>query len=296
MKEVDTDPRRRAPRSVDSLQKLHGDSPTAFQQFADKVRQLHAFAAEQWRVQDVEHLAALGDATMREKQAQAGASSDPHHTALAHTQVRAQLQAMLQTLQPPAHIVAQSAPFRELLQRTGLATQADEAVLTRDGLSSFENDSLIAPSVRDELRLGYLVGDVRQVIRALDRKAHGLGEGDREVDASGAPITLNATARRLRAKRKKNVAPEEAEAVAEKALAVLRELREEIAWVPARHVWLKAAEDEVFATALAAVPKELFEETQAFSGIQDLRRGDGVFADRALERVGEAVARTPAKR
>jgi hypothetical protein len=90
------------------------------------------------------------------------------------------------------------------------------------------------------------------------------------------------------------VTKEEAEELSSMALDIMRTLREEYAprWAPAQQPWfLNAADQEVYNILLSVVPEGLFQETQSYGEMQNLRAGNEVFTLRAADKIGEAVKR-----
>lgn len=89
--------------------------------------------------------------------------------------------------------------------------------------------------------------------------------------------------------------PEDVELVADRAYVLLRELRNELSpsWKPEEVPrWLNAGDRYVFDVALAAIPKELFEATAGYQGIQDLRKQQQAFTLRAADQVMQGAKRS----
>ncbi|HSI05012.1 MAG TPA: hypothetical protein VLC93_11060, partial [Myxococcota bacterium] len=89
---------------------------------------------------------------------------------------------------------------------------------------------------------------------------------------------------RRRKRRGEELEPDDIELVADRAYVLMRELRNELSpsWKPEEVPrWLNAGDKYVFDMALASVPKELFEATAGYQGIQDLRKQQSAFTLRA---------------
>ena len=99
---------------------------------------------------------------------------------------------------------------------------------------------------------------------------------------------------RRKKRRGEEVEPADVELVADRAFVLMQQLREQLSpsWKPEEIPrWISSGDKYVFDLALAAVPKELFEQTNAFQGIQDLRKQQQVFTLRAEDRTAEAARR-----
>jgi hypothetical protein len=99
---------------------------------------------------------------------------------------------------------------------------------------------------------------------------------------------------RRKKRRGEPVEPQDVELVAERAHTLIKELRNELApsWKPEDVPrWLNAGDKYVYDLALATVPKELFEQTNGWEGIQDLRKQQQVFTLRAADQTSEAARR-----
>lgn len=100
---------------------------------------------------------------------------------------------------------------------------------------------------------------------------------------------------RRRKRKGEDLEPEDVELVADRAYVLLRELRNELSpsWKPEEIPrWLNAGERYVFDVALASIPKELFEATASYQGIQDLRQSQQAFTLRAAEQMMQGAKRT----
>ncbi len=100
---------------------------------------------------------------------------------------------------------------------------------------------------------------------------------------------------RRRKRRGEELEPDDIELVADRAYVLMRELRNELSpsWKPEEVPrWLNAGDKYVFDLALATVPKELFEATAGYQGIQDLRKQQSVFTLRAAEQMAQGVRRS----
>ena len=106
-------------------------------------------------------------------------------------------------------------------------------------------------------------------------------------------LTFKQSAKNLK-RSKQPMTPEGVEDLSQKGLETMQSLREEIAprWAPTQQPWLlNQADNEVYHTCLASVPKELFESTEAFQGMQQLRRGEAAFSARAADATTEALGK-----
>lgn len=119
------------------------------------------------------------------------------------------------------------------------------------------------------------------------------------AETDPAKLTMHHICDEVRRKKRRGepVEPQDVELVAERAFTLIRELRNELApsWKPEDVPrWLNAGDKYVYDLALAAVPKELFEQTNGWEGIQDLRKQQHVFTLRAADQTAEAARRKDA--
>jgi hypothetical protein len=219
---------------------------------------------------------------------------------------KAQMRAMLQTVQMP-EALKQSPEYLKLTKQMAPKDPHGDQ-------SAFERKT----AIRGKTRADLLEKQVHEAVRLADqaaakqRVASAQKAAADKVSIEQAQKTFLQMVKQMRKKKKPGAAdaagPEsvgddaplpavtkdEAEELAQLALEAMQALRAEIApkWAPGQQPWLlNAADKEVFETCLAIIPKELFEQTQAFAGIQDLRRGEGAFTDRAPARTEDAVRR-----
>ena len=116
------------------------------------------------------------------------------------------------------------------------------------------------------------------------------------AETEPAKLTFHHICDEVRRKRRRGepVPPQDVELVAERAFTLIKELRNELApsWKPEDVPrWLNAGDKYVFDLALATVPKELFEQTNGWEGIQDLRKQQHVFTLRAADQTADAARR-----
>ncbi len=201
----------------------------------------------------------------------------------------------------------------------------------RDDKNTFARGTQMNATVRKEVHLGEVkrwvskvdtkVGTIAPRV-GLNAKKVGPGKNDDTVDAdekrdssstaevgavaSADSVTDEKEAEKLTfhnvcdglRRRKRGgeaVDPDDVELVADRAYVLMRELRNELSpsWKPEEVPrWLNAGDKYVFDVALAIVPKELFEATAGYEGIQDLRKQQSVLTLRAAEQMAQGVRRT----
>ena len=281
-------------------------------EFVKKVQRLAQGKASAWTPHTVKELTKLVAQVLEQlrKQAAAADPSNPFAQHQALENVRAMMRQLMLTLNPPQEVV-DNPDFQELMD----TLRPKAAKLHKTG---FERETLMKGQVRADVLNQQVADAVHKADRlAIDKRvAHVRQTGGDRVAVENASKSLLALARviqRRRKKRKKKaggsgetveaaaiaaeeeiMTAEEAELLAGLALDVMRTLREEIAprWAPDKQPWLlNAADNEVYNILLAVADKELFEETEAFGDMQNLRAGQEVFTLRAADKVGEAVSR-----
>ncbi|MEK7705299.1 MAG: hypothetical protein AAB426_10095 [Myxococcota bacterium] len=301
-----TEGRSRTQRLVDMFQRLAGTAEPAdpMTRFANKIRDMLRAEPGKLTTSDYRLLLSL----VREVNAQTAAAEGSANAFAQHQaaeNAKAQMRGLTQSLEPPPELVdtpEHVALLRELTPETFHTQQ-----------SSFERQTLLRGKVRTDV-LNRQVNDAVQEASKLAaervlsaRHAHGDA-----LATGGTTLTLAQRVRQLRLRKKKRkrevknadaidatdepaeITPAEVDELATLALETMRILREEMAprWAPDQQPWLlQAADREVFDIILAVIPRELFEETAAFQGIQDLRSRQGVLTLRAADRTTEAVRR-----
>ncbi|MBC7794800.1 MAG: hypothetical protein H7Z43_13935 [Clostridia bacterium] len=120
------------------------------------------------------------------------------------------------------------------------------------------------------------------------------------AETDPAKLTFHYVCDDVRRKKRRGepVEPQDVELVADRAFVLLKELRNELApsWKPEDVPrWLNAGDKYIYDLALASVPKELFEQTNGWDGIQDLRKQQQVFTLRAADQTSESMRRVTAK-
>jgi hypothetical protein len=270
------------------------DQSTMLALLADKVRQLNRKPPGEWTADDYRELERLAEKLLA--QAEALGQHDPNNPfarQLLVEQAKTQLRMLLQTLQPPP----------ELLDAFTFLWAKARGSADFDG-SSYAKKTLMNQRVRRDVmnqKMEEAVdeADTKAALRrveALTRDGGKPGGGHESADEAPDPKQTLKHSLRLLKKKRRTVAIAEAEDAAGKALDVLRMLREEVAprWAPETQPWLlQTADTHVFQTVLAVIPDELFRETAAYQGMQDLRAGEHAFTSRARQRFLDGVARRP---
>ena len=250
-----------------------------------------------------------------EAQAQANNPSNPYAQSQIVARGRDRVRVLLESLDPPPE-VSDSAEFRELMELLAPAG----AYTPFAAQTSFDRRSMLQNGFRKQFL-------ARQVNEAIDRASKLAAQRAKNsaarpsadaVDPAVAAMTLSQMARYFRKKSLKGKKEAEAEAAdvgvetdavefdeplftdeevelfAQRALETMQALREEIApqWSPDQQPWLvNQADEEVFGIVLAAIPQELFKQTEAYQQMQNLRSGEEVFTLRAADRTTEAAGR-----
>jgi hypothetical protein len=280
----------------------------AFRQFAKQATSLARIKAAAWTVRQINALRNLLDRAIAEAEARAElvGVNNPYAKQQALENVLGQLRKIMAALEPPPEI-AESEEFQALMKKLGphLPDRNESDFSRRSIMSKKVRSDVLNRQVNEAVRLA----DKRAARQRADRMA-AAGASVQEIQSAAA--TLQQLARMLKKRRKKkkgNVAEpdevaeagseyeltvEDAEELAFMGLELMQTLREELApaWSPEQQPWMvNAADNEVYAIILAAIPKELFEETQAFGKMQDLRAGQEVFTLRAADKLSEAARR-----
>jgi hypothetical protein len=269
-----------------------GDSP--FFALTSKVRQLNRKPPGDWDTDDYRELERLAEMLLAHAERIAGRDpNNPHLRQQSVEQAKMQLRMLLQTLQPPP----------ELLESfTNLWAKARG--LPNFEISTFARKTLMNDRVRRDVMNLKMEESVDQAdrlateqrVQAIDPDPEEQSEGeqpgaDDEGDLRGK--TLKVALRQLKKKRR-TIGAHEVNEVAQKALDLLRMLRESVApsWAPETQPWLlQTADTHVFQSVLAVIPEQLFRETTAYEGMQKLRAGEHTFGTRAAARLEEGLAR-----
>jgi len=288
-----------------------GDDEDLRAEFVKKVQRLAQGKGSAWTPHTVKDLTKLV-AKILEQLRKDAARADPSNPFAQHQaleNIRAMMRQLMMTMNPPQEVI-DNPEFQELMDQL----RPKAAKLHKTG---FERETMMKGQVRSDVLNRQVSEAVNQADRlATDKRIATIKQtgGDRLAieNASKSLLAMARVIQRRKKKRKKAVdesgeagevaetAPEEeltkeeAELLASLALDVMRTLREEIAprWAPDKQPWLmNAADNEVYAILLAVADRELFEETEAFGDMQDLRTGQEVFTLRAADKVGEAVSR-----
>lgn len=283
----------------------------AFRQFAKLATSLARIKAAAWTVREINALRNLLDRAIAEAEARAEliGVNNPYAKQQALENVLGQLRKIMAALEPPPEI-AESEEFQALMKKLG-------PDLPDRNTSDFSRRSIMSKKVRSDV----LNRQVNEAVRLADKRAArqradrmaAAGASVEEIQSAAA--TLQQLARMLKKRRKKKkkkkrsveepdevaeagseyeLTVEDAEELATMGLELMRTLRDELApaWSPEHQPWMvNAADNEVYAIILAAIPKELFEETQAFGKMQDLRAGQEVFTLRAADKLSDGARR-----
>lgn len=279
--------RGRGAKLVGLFQSFSGGSrgATAMQRFAGRVQGMRGKHASRVGKMDTTRLHELVDEALNEATAKAEEKfgKKNYEIVRAIESTKQQLKNMLDSVPPE---VTESEEFQALLRKLH-PRDAD-----RDA-SNFARGTLLRGAQRREVQLG----EVGRWVEKVDTKANGARvEGPEEEAGDDEPLTFHDAVDSVRRKRRRGeeVEPSDVELVGNRALTVMRALREELSpsWKPEeRSRWLNAGDKYVYDLALAAVPKELFEQTNAYQGMQRLRTGEQVFTLRAAEGTAEAAKR-----
>ncbi len=273
---------------------LH-ESDASLAGLAGKVRALNDKPPGEWTTDDYRELERLVELLLAQTEALSRKqdSANAHALAQAVEQTKLQLRMLLQTLQPPPELLDQ---FMGLWTRVRGAPNFDVSTFVRRTLMNarVRNDVMnqkMEESVDEADRLA-----TERRVKAISRDDRGQGQPDTPPE-DGEPDkrrSLKLTLRQLKKKRR-TIGVAEAGDVAGKALETMRMLREQVVprWAPETQPWLlQTADTHVFSTVLAVIPEELFRETAAYQGMQNLRAGEHAFAGRAASRIEQGAART----
>ncbi len=286
---------------------------TAISDFAQEIQNLSGMDEAEWEGKDFKKLDKLALKAMDQagEEAQELMQGNKHAVSQARKQAQSNMRKLAQALNPPPDVL-ESEEFAALSKKLGLRRGPRED-------SSFSRGSNLTGKVKADVRNATASAAVEKadVVATRNRVKELEDAGASEEELALAKKSFGRSIRELlRKKRKQEVKQADVEDVAVKTLGTmevlskaltpptaqadpasldaLKALREEIvpAWKPDSQPWLKhATMSEVYDTALAASPKELFSQTSAWDKIQDLRAGQAVLAPRAEGRIAEAVSR-----
>ena len=224
---------------------------------------------------------------------------------MAELSVRDALAQIFATIEPPPEI-AESEEFLALQDLLFPQRRSHEQART----TGFEKESKISGKMRLDI-LNRQVGEA--VRKAMQRVAQKRVDSARQAEADNIALTnaamnLQVRVRELAKKQRKRkkqaagdpdaveeplITTEEAEELMQLGLEAMQVLREEIApdWAPDMQPWfLQNADSEVYSILLSVIPEELFQQTQAYQGMQDLRKGEQVFRPRAELAIEDALS------
>lgn len=296
----------------------------AFSRVTAKIHQLKIHRTHTKHARELRQLTELIEEALEEAQRRAEQQFAEQRYEILRTvdAVKQQLKNLLDSLPPEYSELSDWEALVKKLAKSG----------ERDDRSSFARGTTMSGKVRAEVHQGEVkrwvsrvdtkVGGISPRVGPARRGSIQDDDGSVDADrdpggqASGtaelAPVTSDAPAKeteepgrltfhnvvddmRRRKRRGEPVEPADVELVADRAYVLMRELRNELApsWKPEEVPrWINAGDKYVYDLALAAIPKELFEATNAFQGIQDLRRQQQVFTLRAADQLAEGAKRT----
>jgi len=258
------------------------------------------FTPSMWRIMASHARAALREALLT-AQRQDPNNSWAHENAV--EAMRGHLREIFGTLDPPEEAL-ESADYMTLMEMLNPA-------MTKLMEEGYTDEAIIKGAVRADV----LNRQVSEAVTEADKTASARRvdsarrAGLDAVAVSSATKSLLAMIRLVKKRQKKKaksvnevgesgdvtaVTKEEAEELSSLALDVMRTLREEYAprWAPSQQPWfLHAADQEVYNVLLSVVPEGLFQETQAYGEMQNLRSGNQVFTLRAADKLNEAMKR-----
>ncbi len=258
------------------------------------------FTPSMWR-----QLASLARRALRDAINQA-MHHDPDNT-YAHEHameaMRSQLRQLLAPLNPPPEFT-ESADFQTLMEllypaakkhhESGVAEEAvlkgkvrtdvmnrqvSEAIAKADEHATKRRVDSLKRTGMEGAAIASAMRTLFSLVKVLKKKQKALAKAADDPSDIAAPEPIT---------------QEEVDELSQKALEVMRTIREEFAprWAPAQQPWfVNAADQEVFSIVLAVIPQELFQQTQAYGDMQKLRSGDQVFTLRASDKLAEAVKR-----
>ena len=285
----------RSQRLVDMFEDFMADQEStknAFKSFSQKALSLKEAKADQWSPKDVKSLTKLADASVTQAKSKAAEMmpNNPHAIDQAQDAAIDNMSGLFHTLQPPPHI-AESAEFQALMKKF---KPREEKKVAMPEDSNFVRSETLPPKIREDI----LNRQVEESVDEADKLATGKRRTKLRESLGREPEgdecqTFKQSAKALK-RGKRPLTPEGAEDLAQKGLETMQTLREEIAprWAPSQQPWLlNQADNEVYHTCLAGVPKELFESTEAFEGMQELRRGEEAFSTRAADATTQALGK-----
>lgn len=265
------------------------EAPDPFRDFSKKVHALRGIKHDLFREQDYLELEELARQALEQLEHRLASANtgQKYEIQRAQESLKEQLRRLVDGL--PA-VLSESAAYQKLLDSLRPRLDLDR--------SSFGKEPILHGKKRDELQKGTVKRWVETADRrgAARRLAAARAAGATEEELAEAGTTLHDAVADLRrmARRGETIELEDADELAELGLDTMRQLREELSpsWKPEDHPrWLNAGDRYVFELALAVVPKELFEQTAAYDGMQKLRDGQGVFSGRAADMIALGAKR-----
>ena len=285
---------------------------TGLQELARKVQKVHQAQGTRWTKTMVKDLSKTLRALLNQAELRAAARDPGNRFAIiqAREGARQAAKQLLETLQPPAEIL-DSPDFEEmmeLLRPPGLKRQP----------SSFAKGSMAQGAPKSEIALGRVAESIEQadkLVRGAECKMGNNAKQQKNLQQF-SQMAFAQMARYLRRKHKalkkkragnvedpdeiaeleeeEDLFRHEMEIFMARARNAMLAIREEIAprWAPDQQPWLiNEADKQVYDIVLASIPEELYQDTQAWGDIQDLRAGHEVFSLRAQDKLEEAAAR-----
>ncbi len=264
----------------------------AFKSFAQKAQSLKEAKGNQWSPKDVKQLSKLADASVNQAKSKAAEMMPNNPYAVEQAQEAAidNMSGLFNTLHPPPHI-AESAEFQALMKKF---KPREEKKVTMPEDSNFVRSDTLPPKIREDILNRQAEESVDEADKfATGRRRTKLRESLGREPEGDECMTFKQSAKTLK-RGKRPITPEGVEDLAQKGLETMQALREEIAprWAPSQQPWLlNRADNEVYHTCLASVPKELFEGSAAYQGMQELRRGEEAFSLRAADATTQALGK-----
>lgn len=164
--------------------------------------------------------------------------------------------------------------------------------------SDFDRTTSMQGLTRTEVRIAQVRAWTERIDEQLatERTQALEDEHGDEVVGDATSVTFHQACDGLHRKRRRGdpIEEEDVELVANRSLELMQALRENVSpsWGPEiRPRWLSMGDRHVYDLALAAAPAELFRETNAWQGMQDLMRGEAVYTSRAADKMTEGVKR-----
>jgi hypothetical protein len=264
-------------------------------QMAARVQTLNRRSTGDWSSDDYRELERLAEQLLAAQEAigKEQHANNPHAQQQLVEIGKMQLRMLLQSLQPPPELLDLFtklwARCRSSGPRDGFARQTlMNASVRRDVLNRQVEEAVDEADEEATLRR----------VEAIDADTGGGGSQPesppQEPEAKAPANTLKKTLKLLRKKRR-DLSPPDVEDVATKALDVMRVMRDEIAprWAPETQPWLlNTADTHVYQTVLAVIPEDLFKQSNAFQGIQNLRAGEHAFTFRAQGQIDAGAKRS----